>query len=83
VSIAITDSGVGISPDVLPLIFDRFWRQDEAHSTPGFGLGLSIAQKIITLHKGVIEVTSTVGQGSTFTIYLPHAPRESSEVGQI
>jgi two-component system sensor histidine kinase BaeS len=67
------DTGAGISNEALPHIFERFWRQDEAHSTPGFGLGLSIALKIIEMHDGRIEVESTVGEGSTFKILLPFA----------
>ncbi|MBL8162628.1 MAG: histidine kinase, partial [Anaerolineae bacterium] len=68
--IAIRDTGIGISAAALPHIFERFWRQDEAHSTPGFGLGLSIAQKIIEMHDGSIEVESTEGSGSTFRVLL-------------
>jgi two-component system, OmpR family, phosphate regulon sensor histidine kinase PhoR len=67
------DTGAGIPDEALPHIFERFWRQDEAHSTPGFGLGLSIALKIIEMHDGRIEVESTVGEGSSFKIRLPFA----------
>lgn len=69
--VEIQDSGVGISPDVLPHIFERFYRADEAHSTRGFGLGLAIAKKVAELHEGEIRVKSEVGKGSTFTILLP------------
>ena len=69
--ITITDTGIGISESALPRIFERFYRSDEAHSTPGFGLGLPIAQKIIELHGGHIEVQSEIAKGSRFTIYLP------------
>ncbi len=65
------DTGVGIPDDALPHIFERFWRQDEAHTTPGFGLGLSIALKIVEMHDGHIEVESEAGKGSTFKILLP------------
>jgi PAS domain S-box-containing protein len=71
-AIEINDSGIGISEQALTRIFERFWRQDEAHSTPGFGLGLSIAQKIVEKHNGRIEVESEVGQGSQFRILLPY-----------
>ncbi len=71
--IEVEDTGIGISPEALPLIFETFWRQDEAHSTPGLGLGLSIAQKIVKLHGGQIEVASAVGHGSTFRIVLPRS----------
>ncbi|MBA3948165.1 MAG: hybrid sensor histidine kinase/response regulator, partial [Herpetosiphonaceae bacterium] len=65
---AITDSGVGIAPDVLPHIFEPFFttKQDE-----GTGLGLAITHKIIMQHGGTINVASTLGQGTTFTITLP------------
>jgi len=69
--IEIDDSGIGIREQALPHIFKRFWRQDEAHSTPGFGLGLPIAQKVVENHNGRIEVESEVGQGSQFRILLP------------
>jgi signal transduction histidine kinase len=68
------DTGAGISNEALPHIFERFWRQDEAHSTPGFGLGLSIALKIIEMHDGRIEVASRVDEGSTFRVLMPFAP---------
>ncbi len=65
------DTGVGIPDESLPHIFERFWRQDEAHSTPGFGLGLSISVKIVEMHDGHIDVKSETGKGSTFTVFLP------------
>lgn len=68
--IDVRDTGSGISAEALPHIFERFWRQDEAHSTPGFGLGLPIAQKIVEQHGGRIEVESTPGEGSTFRVFL-------------
>jgi len=71
VVVEIKDQGIGIKPDQLPRIFERFYRIDEAHSTRGFGLGLPIAQRIIDLHGGRIEVESQWGHGSTFTVRLP------------
>jgi PAS domain S-box-containing protein len=67
----ITDTGDGISDEALPHIFERFFRADKAGTTRGFGLGLPIAQKIIELHQGSIEVESEVTKGSTFRILLP------------
>jgi PAS domain S-box-containing protein len=76
--IEIQDSGTGISKQALPRIFERFWRQDEAHTTPGFGLGLSIAHEIVKRHNGRIEVESEVGQGSRFRILLPRDAHSDS-----
>lgn len=73
--VEVEDTGPGIPPEHLDKIFETFWRQDmEARTTPGFGLGLSIAQKIIHLHNGHIEVESEVGKGSLFRITLPLMP---------
>lgn len=70
----IRDTGPGIPAADLPHIFDRFYRTEKSRTrskTPGFGLGLSIAYWIIDKHKGKIEVESTEGEGTTFTILLP------------
>ena len=67
----VRDTGIGIPENSLPHIFNTFWRQDQVHSTPGFGLGLSIAKKAIELHDGQITVESEVGQGTCIRIMLP------------
>jgi heavy metal sensor kinase len=71
--ITISDTGPGIPPEDLPHIFDRFYRVDKARSRGdgGSGLGLAIARHIVTAHGGWIEAASTVGEGSTFRLYLP------------
>ncbi|MBK9125550.1 MAG: PAS domain S-box protein [Chloroflexi bacterium] len=71
ITIEVRDTGIGIQHQALPRIFDRFWRQDEARTTPGFGLGLPIAQRIIEHHGGHITVDSRVDAGSVFTVHLP------------
>ncbi|NOY53377.1 MAG: HAMP domain-containing histidine kinase [Deltaproteobacteria bacterium] len=71
VRIDITDTGIGIDPDKQSRIFDRFYRIAPARTTPGNGLGLSLARSVIRRHHGEISVTSTPGMGSTFTIRLP------------
>jgi heavy metal sensor kinase len=71
VTITVKDTGIGISPDDLPRIFNRFYRCDQSRSKPGIGLGLSLARAIARAHGGDITVTSTPNQGSTFTARLP------------
>ena len=73
--VAITDSGVGITDDDLPHIFERFYRGQYAAQSniPGTGLGLTIVEEIVNLHHGQIEVTSAEGEGTTFRVWLPFA----------
>lgn len=74
----VSDSGVGIPPESLPYIFDRFYRVDKARSRAqgGSGLGLSIAKWIAQAHGGEIQVSSRVGEGTTFMVTLPlHEPK--------
>ncbi|MEU7881112.1 HAMP domain-containing sensor histidine kinase [Microbispora bryophytorum] len=83
VVIDVTDTGSGIAPDDLPLVFERFWRVEKSRSrrSGGSGLGLPIARKLAEAHDGSLSATSVVGEGSTFTLRLPahgHA-RENSE----
>jgi signal transduction histidine kinase len=72
---SVRDSGIGISGQDQPYIFDRFWRADKVRSRGmgGAGLGLSIARWIVERHNGTIQVQSKVGQGSVFSIKLPLA----------
>jgi signal transduction histidine kinase len=75
--LTITDNGAGIRPEDLPHIFERFYRGEKARTRQrdgkGYGLGLSIAYWIVRNHGGRIEVTSTLGKGSTFCVWLPLA----------
>jgi signal transduction histidine kinase len=69
---AIVNTGAGIPADVLPRVFDRFFRGDPAHSSAdGCGLGLSIAQWIVSAHEGTIRIESVPGQSTTATVRLP------------
>lgn len=70
--ISVQDRGVGISPTDMPHIFERFYRADKSRSVePGYGLGLSIAKKLVEAQNGRIEVESQPVKGSTFTVTLP------------
>lgn len=69
--INITDTGLGITRESIPKIFDKFYQEDRSHSTHGNGLGLTIVKKIIELHGGTIECDSIVSKGTKFTIILP------------
>jgi signal transduction histidine kinase len=76
--LAIADQGFGMAPDVLPHVFDRFYRADFARSrgSGGVGLGLAIVKAIVVAHNGSVSITSTPGQGSTVVVELPlvHPP---------
>ena len=78
VALAVSDTGVGIAEDQLPLVFERFYRADPSRSDGGAGLGLSIARQIAESHGGQIRVESTPGKGSTFTLLLPKGSRPST-----
>lgn len=70
----VIDQGIGISQKDLPHIFDRFYRADNArtkNNASGYGLGLSIAKKIVKSHHGKLDVKSRLNHGTTFIIYLP------------
>lgn len=73
--LVVSDTGPGISPEDLPHIFERFYRGEKSRtrqdSESSFGLGLSIAHWIVQAHGGRIEVSSTVGVGSNFCVWLP------------
>jgi signal transduction histidine kinase len=82
--LTVSDSGCGISGEDLPHIFDRFYQVDSARTgQKGTGLGLSIAEWIVQKHRGKIEATSAVGEGTTFIVRLPllkNEPEDRKEV---
>ena len=69
----IANTGAGIPPEMLPRVFDRFFRGDPAHSqaVDGCGLGLSISQWIVFAHKGYIDIKSVPAKTTTVTVRLP------------
>ena len=71
--ITISDSGIGIFPQQLPYIFDRFYQAEqlEEKALHGTGIGLTLSKELVELHSGIIEVDSKVGKGTQFYIYLP------------
>ena len=71
VVILVEDTGVGISPEDLPHIWDRLYRGDRSRSQRGLGLGLSVVKAVVQAHQGSIEVSSQPGLGSRFTLILP------------
>jgi two-component system sensor histidine kinase NblS len=72
VRLDVTDTGIGIPEDCLPQIFDRFYRVErKVHTIKGTGLGLTIVKSIVEEHGGRVSVASSLGHGSTFTMYLP------------
>jgi len=73
-ALEVSDTGVGIPEDRLPLVFERFYRADPSRADGGAGLGLSIARQIAGSHGGEIRAESTPGKGSTFTLLLPLQP---------
>lgn len=80
VYIAVQDTGIGIAPENIPHLFDRFYRVDRARSRDagGTGLGLAIAKSVIDAHNGKLTVESQPGKGSTFTVWLHLPPTPSS-----
>lgn len=73
IAVSIRDTGPGIAPDLLPHIFERFYRGDVSRSGGGAGLGLAIAKELVQAQHGAIQVESHIGKGSVFTFTLPEA----------
>lgn len=71
IGIRITDHGIGMTPEQLSRVFERFYRADTSGKTPGTGLGMSIVKEIVELHGGRVELTSKMGSGTAVTLWIP------------
>ena len=85
VSISVKDTGVGISPEMLPKVFELFTQVDRSleRSQGGLGIGLSLVKRLVEMHGGRVEATSKIGEGSTFTVSLPLVEAASEEIRAI
>jgi signal transduction histidine kinase len=72
ITVAVTDTGIGMSRENAARVFERFYRADESRTKAGFGLGLAICKTIIEQHNGTIVLNSVLGEGTTVTVTLPH-----------
>ena len=79
VGIRITDQGIGMTPEQLARVCERFYRADASGKIPGTGLGMSIVKEIVELHGGELNITSTLGTGTTVTIWLPGSAQLQAE----
>jgi two-component system phosphate regulon sensor histidine kinase PhoR len=77
----VADTGIGIPEAALPRVFERFYRVDRSRSREmgGTGLGLAIVKHVVRVHGGQVEVESTEGRGSTFTVALPRIPPPAAD----
>jgi two-component system, OmpR family, phosphate regulon sensor histidine kinase PhoR len=75
VELAVTDDGIGIAPEHLPRVAERFYRvsAQDSKERGGTGLGLAIVKHIVNRHRGELQITSVLGEGSTFTAVMPAA----------
>lgn len=79
VTVTISDTGVGMSQEVIHHIFEKFYQGDPSHSSAGNGIGLTIVRRILELCGGQIRVDSQPGMGSTFTVILPLMPQDEEQ----
>lgn len=73
VGIEVVDHGIGMSPEQVARVFERFYRADPSGSVPGTGLGMSLVKEIVQLQGGTVELHSKAGQGTTVTLWFPSA----------
>ncbi|MCI4669756.1 MAG: ATP-binding protein [Bacteroidia bacterium] len=85
IEIKIIDTGIGIRPEKVPYIFDRFFqiKVEKTQTYTGTGIGLSLVKELIEMHNGEVNVTSKVGEGTTFIIYLPYLQNEGTATEEV
>ena len=71
ITIAVRDTGLGISREHIPHVFERFYKVDRSRRDGGSGLGLAIVKHIVQAHGGEVDVQSSIGEGSVFSFTLP------------
>ena len=81
--VTVADSGIGMSEEVKNHIFEKFYQGDPSHHHKGYGIGLSMVDRALRLANGKIEVESTLGVGSTFTVYLPLEKKKDSVIAEM
>jgi PAS domain S-box-containing protein len=74
IAIRITDAGIGMTPEQIARVCERFYRADSSGAVPGTGLGMSIVQEIVELHHGSLHIASQLGQGTCVTLSFPSGP---------
>ena len=79
IGVEVRDEGIGMTPAQVARVFERFYRADTSGKIPGSGLGMSIVKEIMDFHQGRVEVSSTPGQGTTVTVWLPRAQSPTAE----
>jgi signal transduction histidine kinase len=71
IGLRVVDHGIGMSPEQVARVCERFYRADASGSIPGTGLGMSIVKEIVGLHGGEVEIASQMGTGTTVTLWIP------------
>jgi len=82
VHLEIEDCGIGMTPEQLSHVSEKFFRADRSGAIPGTGLGMSIVKEIVALHEGSVEITSELGVGTKVSVLLP-ADRGDSDVAAV
>ena len=85
IALSIADNGIGIAPEHLPRLTERFYRVSakDSRERGGTGLGLAIVKHIVNHHRGELRVTSKLGEGSVFTVLLPRAPATAERTAML